>query len=75
MAGIIAAVLAAMTFHTSFAVVDNGGVLVTRHHLAVHQVIYCAGVAETVQSVHGYVIRVTPAFPASDAGKVVSCTT
>ena len=32
--------------------VDNGGVLVTRQPLSVHQVVHCGGIAETVQFVH-----------------------
>jgi len=76
MSGIITAILAAtFSIHTPFAIVDNGGVLVTKQPLAVHQVVFCGGVAETVQQVHGYEIRVTPAFPASDIGKTVPCVT
>ena len=71
--------LALATAHVPFAVVDNGGVPVTRQPLAVHQVVFCGGVAETVQAVKAigssYEIRVTPAFPARDAGKVVTCST
>jgi hypothetical protein len=77
--GIIAAILAASLTHTSFAVVDNGGVTVTRQPLAVHQVVFCGGVAETVQSIKtiggSFEVRFTPAFPAGDAGKVVTCST
>ena len=57
--------------HTMFAVVDNGGVLVTRQPLAVHQVIYSGGVAYTVHLVHGVEFTVTPALPVSDIGKTV----
>lgn len=57
--------------HTMFAVVDNGGVLVTRQPLTVHQVVFSGGVAYTVQMMHGTEFRVTPALPASDIGKTL----
>ena len=57
--------------HTMFAVVDNGGVLVTRQPLTVHQVVYSGGIAYTVQLVHGTEFRVTPGLPASDIGKTL----
>jgi len=79
MSGIIAAILAASIAHTPFTIGDNGGALATRQPLAVHQVVFCGGVAETVQAVRVsggiYEIRVTPAFPAKDAGKLVVCWT
>jgi hypothetical protein len=81
MAGIIAAILAAsFTVHTPFAIIDNGGVPVTRQPLTVHQVVFCGGVAEQVVAVHplgtaSYELRLIPALPAKDAGKVVTCDT
>jgi hypothetical protein len=60
---------------TTFAVTDNAGVLVTRQPLTAGQEFYCGGIAYTVRAVRGSIITVTPAFPAGDAGKVVTCST
>jgi hypothetical protein len=61
--------------HAPFAVVDNGGVLVTRQPLVTGQVIYSGGLAYTVHVVkvlHGsYEFTLTPGLPASDRGKTV----
>lgn len=56
--------VALVTPHVPFAVVVNGNAEVTRQPLTVHQVIYCGGVARTVQTVQGsrgvYAITLTP---------------
>ena len=66
---------AVLAGHTPFTVTDNGGALVTRQPLTVHQVVYSGGIAETVQTAQGgngtWEITVTPALPASDQGKTV----
>jgi hypothetical protein len=87
MLGIVAAIFAAtfsihapFTVHTPFVVADNGGMLVTSQPLTVNQVIRCGATLETVQLVHGlgggiYQVRLSPGFPAGDAGKLVACYT
>jgi len=84
MTGIIAAILAAIAAlspspHHMFAVTDNGGVLVTRQPLSVHQTVFCGGVAELVVAVHPlgsvYEVRLIPGLPASDVGRTVTCST
>lgn len=61
-----------------FAVVDNGGVLVTRAILARGEVIRCGGRAYTVtyaRTSHGTTIfTVAPGLPASDSGKTLTFT-
>lgn len=60
---------AALTVHVPFAVTVNGGATVTREPLTVHQVIYCGGIAHTVQTVQGsngvYTITLTPRLTAT----------
>ena len=72
-AGSVGTALAA----TTFAIVDNGGVLVTRFvTLDVGDVFTVGGVPHTVTGVSGLpgseIIQVQPGFPASDDGKVLS---
>lgn len=50
--------------HVPFQVIVNGGAAVTRHPLAVHQVITCGGVAHTVTSVHGAEVTLVPRLTA-----------
>ena len=76
---VTAAVPALASAHAPFAVQDVGGVVVTRHPVAVHQVVHSGGVAYTVTMARPaggvYVIRLSPQLPASDAGKTVTFTT
>ena len=57
--------------HAPFAVVDNGGVLVTRQPLVTGQVIYSGGIAYTVVWVHGVEFGIVPGLPVSDWGRRV----
>ena len=47
--------------HKPFVVLVNGGVDVTYQHLVVGQVVYRAGIAETVVNVSGHAVRFIPA--------------
>jgi hypothetical protein len=60
--------------HKPFVVIVNGGVDVTLAHLTVGQVVYKAGVAETVVSVNGHAVRFVPAVTGAN-GKVYQFST